>query len=164
MVKVFLGIGSNIDPKSKNLRDALKIISNFTKINRVSSVYKSVSLLRDAQDDYFNIVIDTTCDFAPDKLLKVLKSVEKKLGRKDAERWSSRIIDIDILDYNNEIIESEHLKIPHPEMQKRSFVLYPLKEINPDYIHPILKMSVDELISKLDDDLNIKKIGDLHWL
>ncbi len=164
MVNVILGLGSNIYPKSKNLRDAVRMLSNHAKIIQVSSIYKSISLLRDSQDDYFNIVLSINTDLDPNTLLKLIKSIEKTLGRADAEKWSSRIIDIDILDYNKEIIQLEDLSIPHSEMHKRSFVLYPLKEIVPNYLHPVFQKSVDTLLNELNDDLDIKRLGELHWL
>lgn len=164
MVNVILGLGSNIYPKSKNLRDAVRMLSNHAKIIQVSSIYKSISLLRDSQDDYFNIVLSINTDLDPNTLLKLIKSIEKSLGRVDTEKWGSRIIDIDILDYKNHIINSKELQTPHPEMHKRSFVLYPLKEIVPNYLHPVFQKSVDTLIKELNDDLDIKRLGELHWL
>ncbi|MGB9731362.1 MULTISPECIES: 2-amino-4-hydroxy-6-hydroxymethyldihydropteridine diphosphokinase [Calditerrivibrio] len=163
MADVLLGLGSNIPPKSKNLKNAIKLLSQQCLIVTVSNIYSSLSLLKDNQEDYFNIVVMVKTDLSPLFLLKLLKNVEISLGRIDTGRWNSRIIDIDILDYNNQLINMRELIIPHPEMHNRSFVLYPLRDIIPDYKHPLLKKDITTMINELDDDLNIKILGRLHW-
>jgi len=164
MAEVILGLGSNISPKAKHLVSALKKISEKCDIKAISNLYSSLSLLKDNQENYFNITTIVSTDLSPEQLLKFIKSIELSLGRTFTEKWKSRIIDIDILDYENIIFETPNLKIPHPEMHIRSFVLYPLNEINPKYIHPLLKKDIVTLIKEINDDLNIKKIGVLHWL
>jgi len=163
MADVLLGLGSNIPPKSKNLRNAIKLLSKHCIIEAVSNIYSSLSLLKDNQEDYFNIVVMVKTDFSPLALLKFLKNIEISLGRIDTGRWNSRIIDIDILDYNNQTIDMKELAVPHPEMHKRSFVLYPLRDIMPDYKHPLFKKDIITMINELDDDLNITILGRLHW-
>ncbi|MEF3254475.1 MAG: 2-amino-4-hydroxy-6-hydroxymethyldihydropteridine diphosphokinase [Deferribacterales bacterium] len=163
MDNAFLGLGSNINNKSQNLINALKELSNHTKIVKISSVYRSQSLLKDHQEDYFNITIKIQLTHDPQNLLSLIKNIESKLGRIDVGFWRERLIDIDILDFNNKVLKFNNLSIPHPEMVKRTFVLYPLKEIEPEYIHPILQCNIDDIIKNINDDLNITKIGRLNW-
>lgn len=159
-----LGIGSNVGKKGENLYKAVRKICNFSKILNISSIYKSQSLLKDEQDNYFNIVINILSKDTPKIVFEKIKKIEKDMGRIDTGYWKERIIDIDIIDYNNQIYKDELVEIPHKFMQYRSFVLIPLKEIAPDFIHPMLNKNISDLIDEIKDDLGIIKIGRLHWL
>ncbi|MCX8085073.1 MAG: 2-amino-4-hydroxy-6-hydroxymethyldihydropteridine diphosphokinase [Calditerrivibrio sp.] len=163
MKKVILGLGSNKNPKGEFLLKAIRNIKNFFPIITCSSVYKTVSLLKDHQPDYFNMVISIYTIQSPERLLTTIKYIEKKLGRNITDKWLDREIDIDILDYDGIFYKSDLLHIPHPELHKRSFVLYPLKEVEESYIHPVTKKTIYEMINELHDDLNIKKMGVLTW-
>jgi len=99
----------------------------------------------------------------PEELLSTLKHIEKRMGRENSGKWYTRVIDIDIIDYNNEMFESDCLTIPHPQMANRSFVLYPILEINPNYKHPVSCLSIDNMLKILKDDLGIKKLGVPVW-
>lgn len=158
-----LGLGTNLGTKSQNLSSALKLISGFCGITAVSSVYKTQSLLKDSQNDYFNICASIMTDFSPHDLLSALKNIEKVMGRTNTGRWYTRIIDIDIIDYDGIILSSENLVLPHQEMENRSFVLYPLKEIYPSYVHPFHCRSIDNMIDLIKDDLGISKLGVCTW-
>lgn len=158
-----LGLGSNLGQKSRNLALALQELSNFCDIVRVSSVYKTASLLRDEQDGYFNLCVLIRTDFSPEILLQAVKNLEKVMGRENNGRWYTRLIDIDIIDYNGIIGEFEGLSIPHKEMQNRSFVLYPLSEICPEYKHPVSCLNVNDMVKNIKDDLGISKLGVCIW-
>lgn len=164
MPEVFLGIGTNLGEKAKNLASAVKEICTFAKIQRISSVYKSESMLKDGQSSYFNIVIKITTSKQPNEIFHKIKQIEEKMGRTDTGYWKERIIDIDIIDYDNIVYKDNNIEIPHPLIHKRSFVLLPLQEINPVYIHPLSGKTITELLENIEDDLNIKKLGGLHWL
>ncbi len=129
----------------------------------VSSVYTTKSLLRDAQDRYFNICALCTTELDPLMLLDYVKSIEKRAGRTPSPRWHSRILDIDIIDYNRSVYSFDNLEIPHPEMDKRSFVLYPMLDILPDYTHPVSCRTLTEMVKLIDDKLEIQKAGELAW-
>lgn len=158
-----LGLGSNLGRKSANLCEALMLISGFCGIERVSSVYKTASLLNDDQDSYFNICTLVSTHMPPSELLSCLKHAEKKMGRTNTGRWYSRVIDIDIIDFNNVSYISDNLTIPHPQMHHRIFVLQPMMEILPSYIHPVSCLSIENMVKMIKDDLGIKKTGELLW-
>lgn len=159
LTKASLSIGSNVGNRIFFIKLALKYLEKILRINKISCIYESMSLKKDNQGCYYNIVIEVETCYTPEELLKYIKDIESLVGRKDRGRWEEREIDIDIIDYNNKIYKSDYLTIPHYDMHNRSFVLYPLLEINPNYIHPIFKKSVDELLNDLTNKLNIKKIG-----
>jgi len=158
-----LGLGSNLGRKSENLCQAIKYLEKFCDIEKVSPIYKTASLLKDDQDAYFNLCVSVTTDMEPVELLKSLKNIEKRMGRVNSGHWYTRVIDIDIVDFNSKVYEFDMLKIPHPHMPNRSFVLYPLRDIYPDYINPVSCLSIDNMVQILKDDLGIIKLGVAIW-
>lgn len=155
MSKVIFGLGSNLNNPVMQLQIAINRLNNFFKIQKISSIYVSQSLLKDNQEDYYNIVATAEINNTPTEVLFITQSIEKEMGRLKLKKWGERIIDIDIIDYNGEIIKTKDLEIPHNQMIYRSFVLEPLKEIMPEYIHPILKLPVKKIIDNLTDDYKI---------
>lgn len=158
-----LGLGSNLGKKSENLASAIKHLSGFSEIISVSPVYKTESLLKDDQDAYFNLCLSIKTDMSEQELLKTVKNIEAVLGRKYLGHWYTRTIDIDIIDFNNSVYEAENLQIPHPQIENRSFVLYPLMDILPGYVHPVYCRSISDMVNNIVDDLGIKKLGVLLW-
>ena len=122
-------MGSNIGDKENNLTDAVKFISNFAKILKISSVYKTEPLLYKEQDDFFNIVIEIDYQKTARNLLSKIKDVETQMGRKDNFRYGPRLIDIDIIFFKGEEIDEEDLIIPHYDWENRLFVVEPLYEV-----------------------------------
>ena len=152
MSKVYLSIGSNKGNRSVLINKAIDEIEK--KIGILisrSSIYQSKSWGFDSNDFYnLNLLIDT--DIEPKSLLINLKKIEKSMGREDIDgSYSDRFIDIDILFYDNIIIDSEDLKIPHPKIEIRKFVLVPMLEIADDYVHPILNKTIRQLDNECDD-------------
>lgn len=158
-----LGLGTNLGNKGSNLASALKYISGFCNIDKVSSVYKTQSLLKDGQSDYFNLCVLVRTDFTPLQLLQAVKNIEKIMGRTNTGRWYTRIIDIDIIDYDNSVFSYKNLTIPHAEMENRSFVLLPMLEIIPDYKHPIHCRTIVDMVNLIKDNLGISKLGVCTW-
>ena len=144
--------------RKANLIEAIERIQKLptTRILKQSSLYESEPL-GDAKTWFVNAVIEIETECSADELLKRLKAIETAMGRKRVrgKRWGSRIIDLDILFFNNEIIDKRSLKVPHPELQNRRFVLAPLAELAPQLIHPKLSLSVSELITALKDTKKI---------
>ncbi len=138
--------------RKANYREACERIGALpdTRIVKQSSLYESEPL-GDAKTWFVNSVIEIETESAPEQLLKSLLAIEKTMGRKRVrgKRWGSRIIDLDILLFDSEVIEKRNLKIPHPEIQNRRFVLAPLSELAPQFIHPKLNASVSELLAGL---------------
>lgn len=156
--RVFIGIGSNLGDRKANHSEAIERISALpdTRIVKQSSLYESEPL-GNARTWFVNAVIELETEFAPDALLKRLKAIETTMGRKRVrgKRWGSRVIDLDILLFDNELVNKRTLKIPHPELQNRRFVLAPLSELAPQLIHPKLALTVSELLAMLKDDKKI---------
>ena len=152
--RAYIGIGSNLGDRKANALEAVDRVSKLpaTRVVRASSLYESEPL-GDAKTWFVNSVIEIETDFPPDELLKRLKAIEKAMGRKrvKGKRWGSRIIDLDILLCDQEIVEKRTLKVPHPEMHKRRFVLMPLAELAPHVVHPQLGHSVSALLATVKD-------------
>lgn len=155
MSEVIFGLGSNLNNPVMQLQNALNILSMYFALQKVSNTYESQSLLKDNQEDYYNIAVLAKTDKTPQEILSITQKIEKDMGRIKLKKWGERVIDIDIIDYNREIFKSDNLEIPHNQMIYRSFVLKPLQDIMPDYIHPELKISVQDMINNLKDDYNI---------
>lgn len=155
----YLGLGSNLGNKIKNLSEALDLLeSNGVIIIKKSSIYQTPPWGFEAKEDFLNMVIEVNTQFLPYELLRVLKSIEKNMGRKEkiSNTYSSRIIDVDILDYNNQVLNSDKLSFPHKHLHQRNFVLLPLQEINNNWIHPETKVKINTLVKAIkQNDIKI---------
>jgi len=133
MVDAYIGVGSNLGNRKKNIFTALSLL-NLEKditIKKCSSIYQTKPWGYKNQPEFLNAVWKIQTTLSPEKLLSVLKKIEKKIGRKKTFKCGPRVIDLDILLYAKRTIKKRNLKIPHPEMSKRKFVLKPLREIEP---------------------------------
>ena len=152
MNQVFLQLGSNVGDREQLLFDATTIITD--KIGTVvskSKVYESTPWRVEAQENYLNQIVKIETGFTPEETLQFALDIEEELGRVRVEKWGERLIDIDIIFFNNEIIETSDLCIPHKHMHERNFVLGPLNEIAPEYIHPKYKKTIAELLEQSKD-------------
>lgn len=155
--QVYVGIGSNVGNKRENFFEAVERLAKLpdTRVIKESSLYESEPL-GDAKDWYVNGAVEIETRFKPDMLLKKFKNIERAMGRKKVrKRWGSRIIDLDILLYDSVVVKKKNLRIPHPEMASRKFVLIPLSEIAPQVIHPELGVTISELLITVKDDKKI---------
>lgn len=147
-----LHLGSNEGNRLKNLQDAIKLIeSNIGEICKQSAIYETEAWGVKEQEDFLNMVVKIKSQQSPHALLKQINEIEEELGRTRFKKWGSRIIDIDILFYENECIKDEKLTIPHPYLEKRNFVLVPLNEIAADLVHPILNKKISVLLKESKD-------------
>lgn len=149
MSLVYLGLGTNLGDKERNLENALTILSlEVGKILRQSSYYVSKPWGFDSANEFLNVVVLVETNLPPFDLLGKTQEIERKLGRtiKTSEDYADRLIDIDILLYDNLIIDQPTLKIPHPLMTERDFVLIPLSEISPNLVHPVSGKSIVDLL------------------
>jgi 2-amino-4-hydroxy-6-hydroxymethyldihydropteridine diphosphokinase len=159
---IILALGSNLGDRFVHLQNAVRSLESFMFIDDVSSIYETPPFEMTASQDFLNICIMGKTDFDPFKFLGKCKEIETNQGRSKDEGkmgFQSRPIDIDILFYGSEIISSEVLKIPHPELTRRNFVLNPLNDIAPDYIHPEVKKPISLLLTELADNSKIKRIA-----
>ena len=156
--KVFLGIGANLGDRESNLKEALSMIEeSIGTIVVSSSVYETEPWGFQSENEFLNMVIQVQTDLGPSGLLGRILMIEAHLGRiRDEGQYSSRIIDIDILLYDDEVIDKISLKIPHPRIPERKFVLVPLCEIVPDLVHPVLKKSLTSLLHQCQDSAKVK--------
>ncbi len=156
----FIGIGSNVGDKVKNCRQAITEI-NQCKHNRLmaqSALYKTEPIGYTQQDWFINCVIEIETSLTAYELLHLLENIELSMGRKRSFKWGPRIIDLDIIFFDEETIQCEELTVPHPELEKRAFVLVPLCEIAGDYIHPVLKKSISQLMAQLKGEQGIERL------
>lgn len=159
MNNVFLLLGSNLGDRKLSLQQAVMHIAyDIAPTIKISSVYETESWGKTDEPDYLNMVIELQTELSADAVLKKILNIENVMGRTRDEKWGSRIIDIDILYYNSDIINEPGLHIPHPELHKRRFTLEPLDEIAPDYVHPVLNKTNRQLKKELKDDLVVKKL------
>lgn len=157
MNKIILLLGSNMGNSELNIKTALLMIhKNAGKVVSVSSLYKTAPWGFEHENYFLNQVIIINTVKSPDELLKEIIKIEKTLGRTREEHgFKARTIDIDILFYNNLITEDKNLTIPHPHLHKRKFTLIPLAEVAENYIHPVLKKTIKELLFACEDNLEV---------
>ena len=162
---IYIGIGSNLNGKNnetplQNCKKALVELKKEVNICKISSWYKSEPIPVSNQPWFINGVIEISTDKSSLDLLEFILSIEKVFGRVREKKNEARILDLDIIDYKKKILYIKNkLIIPHPRMHERSFVLQPLSELNPKWIHPIKKKGIKELIRNLNDKQKISKIS-----
>ncbi len=157
---VYIGIGSNLGNRLANIEKAKYFLKlSGIKILKSSSYYETESWPDPRKPKYLNIVIQSNTRIKPENFIKISQSIEKKLGRKKKLKNSPRTCDIDIISYRNDIIKGK-ITIPHEKMSDRNFVLIPLFEISPNFVHPKTKKSIKELIFSLPikDITSIKQV------
>lgn len=150
MKRVFLGLGTNMGDRQQNLADAIDAIAKKMEILRRSSVYETKAWGYTEQADFLNMVVEAKTELKPLALLNFLKRTESELGRVANFRYGPRVIDIDILFYEDLVRNTPRLQIPHPRLHERTFVLVPMVELAADLTHPILNRSMSELLKDVD--------------
>lgn len=158
MNKTYLLLGSNMGNSKKQLSKAMVLIEKqIGKTIRRSSLYSTAAWGNTNQPDFLNQVIVVQTKLNALQTMQAILTIEKKMGRLRTVKNAPRIIDIDILFFNKEIIDQKELTLPHPQLQNRRFVLVPLNELSPNFKHPVLKKNIHQLFIHCPDKLNVKK-------
>lgn len=159
MNQVFLGLGTNVGDKMYQINEAIVQLSKVMgKVTAQSSIYASQPWGLTEQDDFLNAVVQMETTLNVEEVLQKIQIIEHNMGRDRTIKWGPRTIDIDILFYNNDLINTDQLSVPHPLLQDRLFVLQPLLEIAPQYIHPKIGLSIHTLIDNCTDPLKVQAI------
>ena len=158
MNKAYLLTGGNLGNREENLATARELINGHCgNIIKASSLYETAAWGKTDQPSFLNQALEVDTPLNSRQLIRWILKAEKKMGRVRDEKYGPRLIDIDILLFNNEKHNYQFLKLPHPEMQNRRFALLPLAEIAPDIIHPVLNKTIHELLKECTDELPVKK-------
>jgi len=160
MTMLYLLLGGNIGDKERIFSEALAILNNRVgEIQLQSAVYETEPWGFESPDLFWNQAIEISTSLSPEEVLAQTQMIEQELGRiRKENQYSSRVIDIDILFYGDQIINRENLIIPHPRIQERKFALVPLNEIAPELIHPVFHKSIRQLLEESTDSLKVSPI------
>ena len=155
--KVYMGLGSNVGNKEANLAQAFKLLPPDVTVARISSLYETEPVGYKDQPWFLNCVCCAYTDLSPPKLLDYVKHIEEQLGRLLSFRNAPRPIDIDLLFYGDETVDSDQLTIPHPRVHERAFTLAPLVELDPAHMHPVRRQTISQLLADVELEGKIKR-------
>ncbi|MBX2870734.1 MAG: 2-amino-4-hydroxy-6-hydroxymethyldihydropteridine diphosphokinase [Saprospiraceae bacterium] len=159
MEEIYLGLGSNMGDRKKHINQTInKIEKQLGPCIQQSSLYRTAAWGKTNQSYFINQVIQIRAKKAPIDILDKMLEIEMELGRVRKEKWGERKIDIDLLFYGSEIVELPRLLVPHPFIAERRFVLVPMNEIAPNFIHPIFERSIADLLSDCPDTLPVELV------
>ena len=147
---VYLSLGSNLGDRHRNLGKAIELLSEKVHMEAISSTYETEPVGYDDQPYFLNAVCRVSTSLEPRRILLLAKEIEARLGREPAFRNGPRVIDIDILLYDSQVMDTPDLTIPHPRLTQRAFVLAPLAELAPDLVHPVKGKRISELLGAVD--------------
>jgi 2-amino-4-hydroxy-6-hydroxymethyldihydropteridine diphosphokinase len=160
---VYLGLGTNLDDRLANLRLALTRLQTLACLEEVSSLYETEPQGVTDQPPFLNAVCRVSTGLEPQALLRFLKNLEQEIGRRPGgQRWGPRPIDLDILLYDDRVVDAPKLKVPHPRLAERAFVLVPLCELAPGLRHPLLGKPMKDLLASVGEK-GIRKIAPRGW-
>jgi 2-amino-4-hydroxy-6-hydroxymethyldihydropteridine diphosphokinase len=155
----YLLLGTNLGNKEENLRTAVKLLKKFGKVRKISSIYETEPWGFLDERNFFNMALCLETPLNPFELITEILKIEISIGRhRQAKQWVAREIDIDIIFFDDIIINEEHLTIPHPLAKNRKFVLVPLREIAGDFVHPVDKKSIIALLKECPDDSEVEML------
>lgn len=157
---VYLGLGSNLGDRDAHLAAAIQALAPVVSIDRISSIYDTAPMHVTDQPRFHNLVCAGETDLPPVALLHAVKEIERRLGRQQGPRYGPRVIDIDLLFYDQLVLQTEELTLPHPRIGERAFVLAPLAEIASTLVHPLLGETAAKLLQQVPTD-GVERVGPL---
>lgn len=159
LTQIYLHTGSNLGDRGAHLKKAVELIEEkIGVVEKASQVYRTKAWGLADQPDFLNQALEVKTSLSPLNLLDQVLAIEDQMGRKRVKKWGQRLIDIDILFYGDQVFKLDRLTIPHPYLHHRNFVLIPLLEIAPEFIHPAFKLSIAELGARSEDSLDVEQI------
>ena len=159
---LILHTGSNVGDRISNLKKANEwIAQTIGTIVQCSNLYQTEAWGVTDQPDFINQAIEVKTILSPQRVLKAILEIETKMGRIRKQKWGERLIDIDLIFYENQVIDEENLKVPHPFLQERNFVLVPLQEIVPYWVHPVIGLPVEALVNQSTDTLIVRPVTEI---
>ncbi|MBS3787824.1 2-amino-4-hydroxy-6-hydroxymethyldihydropteridine diphosphokinase [Candidatus Bipolaricaulota bacterium] len=159
MVKAFIGLGSNLGNRERNIDNSLRLLDEREglELTARASNYETEPV-GPTQPWFINTAVKVETSSPPEDILAACKEIEKRIGRADSLKWGPRLVDLDLLLVNGYVLEDQELTLPHPQMEERRFVLLPLLELEPDLVHPKLQTPIKELLPKLEEDKKVIKL------
>ena len=148
----YIGLGSNLGDRKNFLDSAVAELEKISIVSNKSKIYETPPWGDTEQPSFLNSCVEIKSDLPAAELLSQLKNIEDQLGRTHIRKWGPRVIDLDLLFYGSETMTTEKLTVPHPELHKRAFVLKPLADIAGKFIHPVLKLSITQLLANIDSN------------
>ena len=158
ILTVYLGLGSNMGKRAENIGYGLRLLSESVQLDCVSSIYETEPMEYRKQDPFLNLVCKAKTNLSPKRLLLRVKNVEENVGRVPTFRYGPRVLDIDVLLYGDQVIDTTELTVPHPRMTERAFVLVPLLEIAPDLLHPRQRLKFMDFLEVLSDIRGVRLV------
>jgi len=159
MERVFIGLGSNLGDRKKNIENSVDLLVGTKKTNLLKRAsYYETEPIGPNQPWFINTAIKVETSLSPEGLLDSCKEVERRIGRFDTSHWGPRLVDLDLLLFGDRVLNNGRLEIPHPQMEKREFVLRPLIELEPELIHPELDFPLKGLLTKTEEDKKVIKL------
>jgi len=159
MERVFIGLGSNLGDRKKNIENSVDLLVGTKKTNLLKRAsYYETEPVGPNQPWFINTAIKVETNLSPEGLLDSCKAVERRIGRFDTTHWGPRLVDLDLLLFGDRVLNTERLEVPHPQMEKREFVLRPVIELEPELIHPELDLPLKELLTKTEGDKKVIKL------
>jgi len=159
MVEAFVGLGSNLGNRKKNINNSLRLLVQREDIDIIARAsFYETEPVGPIQPWFINTAVKIETTSSPENILRACKEVEKRIGRVDSLKWGPRLVDLDLLLVNGYVLDRQKLTLPHPQMEERRFVLLPLLELEPDLVHPGLGAPLQELLLQTEEDKKVIKL------
>ena len=159
MVHAYIGLGSNLGDRKKNIDNSIRLLGKFKgiEVDKRASFYETEPV-GPTQPWFINTAVEIETGLPVDRILELCKEVERRIGRVDSLEWGPRLVDLDILLVGNRVVKGSDLQVPHPEIANRAFVILPLLELDPDLVHPKLNMPIKKLLDETERNKKVMRL------